>query len=603
MVSPADTWTQSQPTLVPGAVEQRAAASPNGLAAEDPSRKLTYGQLTGRVNHLANRLAAAQVGRQHRVGVMMAPSCDFLVAVLAILRSGAVYVPLDRTYPDARKGYLASDSGITLLLTDRGNGKDTPFGSTVPTVQLDDGSAECCVRAHQVRPDDAACIIYTSGSTGVPKGVVITHRGLSNLTFAARDEFQLQPQDRYLMLASAAFSASLEELFPPLIAGAACVFPADSADLLPADRLLAFATSHNITMLELQTAQWHLLVRHLTDKRVRLPSSLRLMVMGGDRPLAEALEAWNLLDMPLVHVYGPTETTATATYWAVPRGKMPKDGVLSIGAAIPHTRLAVVDDDLQLVAPGQAGELLIGGASLARGYHDQPAATAERFIPDPFAGISGDRLYRTGDLVRELPDGRLQFLGRLDDQLKIGGYRVEPGEIEHVLQQHMAVRQALVVSREQPDGLQHLVAYVAAAPETVTAPQLRRFLADKLPSHMLPSFFVRLDAFPLTIHCKVDKQALPGPPEERVVAEAAAAAPGDALESHLSLLIGEILGLEGVGVGDNFLDLGGTSLHMLRLLMRIHLYYQVHIGFREAFASPTVRGIAELVRRSPKEVE
>ncbi len=585
-------------TPIPLLLEGTAAASPTAVAAEDATGTVTYAQLVGRVNRLANRLVEVGVGVQDRVGVLMRHSSDLLVAVLAVLRAGGVYVPIDPDYPDTRKNLLATDSGIVALITAADSG-DTPVGGSVPMIQPDRGSAAHCVRTHQVAPDDLACVIHTSGSTGVPKGVMITHRGLSNLAFAADAELAIGPADRYLMLASASFSASLEEMFPPLIHGATSVFPADRAALSSVHALLDVVESRAITLLELQPPQWHLLVSYLVETAGALPPSLRRVIVGGDRVLAQAVVQWERLGIPLVHVYGPTESTATATYWTVPPGRMPQDGVLPLGDAIPGMHLFVVDAQLRLVDPGTPGELLLGGDSLARGYLGKPAATAEAFVPDPFSGAQGGVLYRTGDLVRELPDGRLQFLDRIDQQVKVRGYRIEPTEVEAALQQHPAVGQALVLPREDAAGQRRLVGYVTAEVSAVTSTALRCFLAERLPSHMIPSAVVRLDEFPLTLHGKVDRAALPAPLPQRPELSTEFVPPADALEREVCALAAELLRLDEVGVLDDFLELGGDSLLIMSMISRIEVRYHVHVGFREAFEEPTARGLASRVGRSP----
>ncbi|MGF7235379.1 MAG: non-ribosomal peptide synthetase, partial [Frankia sp.] len=484
-----------------------------------------------------------------------------------------------------------------LLITDP-EGESSPPGTAVPTIQPDQGRAARCVRTHQIEPNDLACVIYTSGSTGLPKGVMITHRGLSNLAFAADAELAIRPEDRFLMLASAAFSASLEELFPPLVHGATSVFPADRTALSSVHALLETIDSRSITLLELQPPQFHLLVSHLAETGRVLSPSLRRVIVGGDRVLPGFVTQWRHLGVPLVHVYGPTESTATATYWTVPPDRIPSDGILSIGDAIPGMRLFVVDEHLQLVEPGTPGELLLGGDSLALGYLDQPAATAEKFVPDPFSGTRGGVLYRTGDLVCALPDGRLRFLDRIDQQVKIRGYRIEPAEVETALHGHPAVRQALVLPWEEPTGQRRLVGYVAADAGAVTSAALRLFLAERLPSHLIPSAFVRLDEFPLTVHRKVDRTALPAPRPERPSLDTEFVPPADALEHEVCALAAELLHLDEVGALDDFLDLGGDSLFIMGMISRIESRYQVHIGFRDAFGEPTARGLASRVRRS-----
>jgi amino acid adenylation domain-containing protein len=527
---------------------------------------------------------------------MMHHSVDLLVAILGVMWAEAVYVPIDPEYPDERKKFLAADSGIRLVISDEADSRIP--GRAVTVIQPDRLGTGPQPNSYRLVLDDLACVIYTSGSTGTPKGVMITHRGLVNLATAASVEFGLQPGDRYLMLAAASFSASLEELFPPLVQCAASIFPADRAGLSPVPALLDFLDTQEITLLELQTVHWHLLVRYLADTGCSLPSSLRLVIMGGDRAIPEIMEQWNRFEIPLIHVYGPTETTATATYWPVSAGQMPLDGVLSIGEAIAGTRMYVVDEQLALVASGAEGELLVGGDSLALGYLGLPEFTAQRFVADQYSGIPGARLYRTGDVVRRLPDGRLQFLGRGDQQVKIRGYRIEPREIETVLRRHPAVRQALVTARQDLSGEKHLVGYVAADKKDVDAQSIRSFLASELPAYMIPSAIVRVDEFPMSIHRKIDVAALPEPPKRRPNLTTTFVPPTGEIEHWLSITAARLLGLEEIGMLDEFLELGGDSLFVLRMISWIRAHLGITVGPREVFEASCVRNVASLLGAS-----
>lgn len=581
----------TEPMLIPALLQRCARVTPDAPAVEDAQRALTYAELAAEAEHLAARLAEAGVSPGDRVGVMMRHSADLLVTILGVLRAGAAYVPVDPEYPQRRREFLIADSGVEVLVVD----ETAPgqAGSPVRTL-VPDRRRRNPAAAAPAGPDDVACVIYTSGSTGAPKGVMITHRGLANLADTASAEFAMVPRDRYLMLAAAAFSASLEELFPPLVQGATCVFPADRAALSPVESLLRFVADHRITLLEMQTAHWHLLVRHLDDIGGKLPPDLRLIVMGGDRASQECVELWNRHGVPLTHVYGPTETTATATYWSPPAGRLPADGVLSIGDSIAGTRMYVVDDRLEPVTGDAVGELLVGGVSLARGYLGRPDVTAERFVADRLSGIPGARLYRTGDQVRRLPDGRLQFLGRGDQQIKVRGYRIEPGEVEAALDQHPAVRESLVTADRDESGERRLIGYVTASPDALDPGDLRAFLADRLPNYMIPSALVRLDAFPLTVHRKIDLTALPRPPRHRPELSTELVPPGSALERRIATAAADLLQFDDIGMLDDLLKLGGDSLFMLRLINWTRGNLGVSLEFREVFDDYTVRGIAKL---------
>ncbi|MBE8516400.1 non-ribosomal peptide synthetase [Amycolatopsis sp. H6(2020)] len=582
------------PVLVPTLLARAAERHPNRAAAQDAARNLTYRELFEEVNVLASRLVAAGVRAEDRVVVRMRHTSALLVALLAVLRAGGAYVPVDEHYPPQRQQLLIEDSGARVMIVD--HDADLPGETAVPVVLPVDGARpESVAVAHEPAPDDLACVIYTSGSTGAPKGVMITHRGLANLAHAASAEFGMHEHDRYLVLASVAFSASLEELFPPLVRGATAVFPPDRAALSVVAELLDFVADRAITLFELQTAHWHLLVRHLEETGRTLPESVRLLVVGGERALPELVRRWNAVGVPLVHVYGPTETTATATYQQIPAGEVPEQGRLPLGRAIAGTHVHVVDADLRPVASGTPGELLVGGASLARGYLGKPAATATCFVPDALSGAVGGVLYRTGDLVRIVPGEGLIFLDRIDKQVKVRGYRIEPAEVEAALHEHPDVREALVVAREDVPGQRRLVGYVSGPPENLGPGVLREFLRTRLPAYMVPSAFVRVDELPLTIHRKVDQAALPAPASPRPELTTDFVPPAGAVEREVAQMSADLLRLDAIGATDDFLELGGDSLFVLRLLTRIKARFGRQLGLAEVLAEHSVRGWARLI--------
>ncbi|WP_405506191.1 amino acid adenylation domain-containing protein [Streptomyces cyaneofuscatus] len=587
---PAPSTTEDWRAPLPVHLEHTAARHPDAPAVDTVSATVTYAVLLRRVHHLANRLTALGVGPEDRIGIALPHSPDLLIAALAVMRSGAAYVPVDPEYPAARRAFILADAGVKALITGD-HAADAP-GAHI--LAMDAGEADACLVEHRARSGDLACVIYTSGSTGRPKGVMITHEGLSNLADSAARSFAIGSEDRYLMVASPAFSASLEELFPPLLAGACACFPQDRAALAEPTELLRVLADRRITLAEIQTAQWHPLVRHLDTSDDRLPRSLRLLVMGGERPQPEVYARWQRRGVPLIHVYGPTETTATATYHDTSAERPQPDGRLPIGRAIPRTRCHVVDPLLRPVPPGEAGELCVGGVSLARGYLGRPAATAERFVPDPFSAEPGARLYRTGDLARLLPDGQLEFLDRLDQQVKIRGVRVEPGEVEAALRRHPAVGDAVVVTREVEPGHRQLVGHVTTDDPHVPL-RLREFLSAELPSHSVPSAFVQLRELPLTAHRKVDRAALPEPGRQRPDLRTPYVPPRGGTEQELAALWARLLNLDEVGVDDDFLELGGDSLLVLRMTAKVAKRFGVRVSPRQAFAERTVRTFGALL--------
>ncbi|MFJ3880270.1 amino acid adenylation domain-containing protein [Streptomyces sp. NPDC090077] len=600
---------------------EQAARRPDALAVLGDGQRLTYGELADAAARLAGRLAALGLGPGDRVGVCLPHSPDLLVALLGILTTGASYVPLDLDYPPQRLEFITSDMALSHVVVSDETAGSCPARSAClvpvhePDVARGEGPHERA--AGRVPPrtpagEDPACVIYTSGSTGRPKGVLIPHRALTNLALAAGEEFRLAPGDRFLVNLSAGFSGSLEELFPPLVHGAAVVIPAERQRLSTVDGLMACLRRHEVTALILTTALWHVVVRELADTGARFPTRVRLVGVSGERCHPEFLPLWARLQVPLVHIYGPTEYTATVTYYTLPAGaRLPVGALLPIGKPIRGTRVHILDPDLHPVAEGAEGELFVGGDSLALGYHDRPELTAARFVPDPFAPDAPDthrsRLYRTGDRVRRRPDGNLEFIGRVDDQIKIRGYRVEPGEIESALTRHPGVRQSVVTLAESAGGHRRLVAYVVPATDPGAAPptdaDLSAALASELPAYMVPATYVRIAAIPLNNHGKIDRAALPEPPGTRPGLEVPYRAPGTGSEAYLCALWAELLGIDEVGADDPFLSLGGDSLLAHRVLGRIRSDLRRHPEVRDVFAATTVRRLAAVVDATPSGTE
>ncbi|HLL46877.1 MAG TPA: amino acid adenylation domain-containing protein, partial [Longimicrobiaceae bacterium] len=457
-----------------------------------------------------------------------------------------------------------------------------------------------------VAPDSAAYVIYTSGSTGRPKGVVVPHRALANYTEHARAEYGIGAEDRVLQFASLVFDASAEEIFPALASGAALVLRTDEMIDSPAAFARACA-EWGITVASLPTAYWHELAAATADELPALPDPLRLVIIGGERALPERLEAWRGrfgTGARLVNTYGPTEATVVATLADVAepepadpvRAEVPEIPLpaVPIGRPVSNARAYVLDAHGRPVPAGVAGELYMGGAGVARGYLGRPGLTAERFVPDALSGEPGARLYRTGDRVRWRPDGRLEFLGRADAQVKVRGFRIEPGEVEAELARHPAVRECAVVAHEDEPGAVRLVAYVAPAEggQAPDAAELRRFLGATLPAYMVPAAFVVLDTFPLTPSGKLDRRALPAP--DGYGADTGGA-PRTPVEEIVAGIFAEVLRLEAVGIHDGFFDLGGHSLLATQAMSRLRAALHVDLPLRVLFEAPTVAALAERV--------
>ncbi|HEX6292500.1 MAG TPA: amino acid adenylation domain-containing protein [Herpetosiphonaceae bacterium] len=561
---------------------------------------LTYGELNRRANQLAHSLRDQGVGPEVLVGLYVEPSLELIVGMLAILKAGGAYVPLDPAYPHDHIQCMLQDAGIAILLT------LTDLAERLPALQgriicLDAESSNISRESEanldvNLDPDTLAYVIYTSGSTGRPKGVLIPHRGLVNLARAQREAFAVMADSRVLQFAALSFDASIAEVAVTLTAGAQLELVPRATPLVGAD-LADVLDRRAITHVTLPPSVL------MTLPEQPLPA-LQTLIVAGEACGPELAARWGP-GRRFVNAYGPTETTVCATL-EVGSG----DGdLLPIGRPIANTQIYLLDVQLQPVPIGVPGELHIGGVGLARGYHQRPGLTAERFIPDPFSTRPGSRLYRTGDRARYLPDGRIAFLGRIDHQIKIRGFRVELGEIESVLRQHEAVRDALVLMRDE-----RLVAYVVQNNEQRTenrdsaddcsvfsvrcSPQdLRTFLQSRLPAYMLPSAFVFLDALPRTPNGKLDRTALPVPGTRSSDTPGTFVAPRDTLEVRLARIWEALLGVQPVGICDNFFELGGHSLLVVRLMAQIQVQLGQKIPLATLFQEPTVEHLARTLRQ------
>ncbi|HEV8580083.1 MAG TPA: amino acid adenylation domain-containing protein [Thermoanaerobaculia bacterium] len=531
---------------------ERARLSPEATALEWDGGRFTYAELDRRSDALADRLRELGVGPEVLVGLAMARSPEMIVALLAVLKAGGAYLPLDPAYPEARRAFMIEDAGVVAMLTSK-DLKDSTERRDEESPSLDS--------AQEANP---AYVIYTSGSTGKPKGVVVEHRSLAAYTVGAMAAFELTPEDRVLQFASISFDTSGEEIYPALASGAALVLrPGDMAASIA--HFLREVERLRITVLDLPTAFWHELVAGLGTEG-NLPACVRLVILGGEKVLPERVAQWRASvgsGVRLLNTYGPTEATIVSTRRDLTRG--PDEA--PIGRPIPGAAVHVLDRWGGPVPVGAAGELHIGGFGLARGYLRRPEITAERFVPNPF-GSMGERLYRTGDRVRWRPSGDLEFLGRVDQQIKLRGFRVEPGEIESALRSHPAVRDAVVVLKPGPGGDPRLVAYTVR--ETAEGgTDLRAFLKERLPEFMVPALFMELPALPLTPSGKVDRRALPEPDGDRPELPAAYEAPRSELERTIAGIWRELLGVERIGLHDNFFDLGAHSLLIVRAHARL----------------------------------
>ena len=567
--------------------EELAANVPDATAVRFGDRQFSYRELNQRANEFAHHLQQAGVGPEALVGVFLERSVDLVVAFVGILKAGGVYVPLDPVNPIERLEGMLQDSQVIVIVTQT---------SLVDRLPITPGRYVFCVDEEveqissqpddnlprQAAPDSAAYVIYTSGSTGKPKGTVLLHRGLLNIRQEQGRLFQPLVGDRVLQFAAIGFDASIFEMVMALGSGSTlCLGTRDQ--LLPGTALLRFLADEEISIVTLPPSALAVM------KEAELPN-LRVITVAGEVCPVDVVTRW-AKGRCFFNLYGPTETTIWATHVRCePDGQVP-----TIGKPIANTRVYLVDRQLQPVPLGVPGELCIAGVGLAREYLQRPELTAEQFVPNPF---SDGRLYRTGDLARYLVDGTIQFLGRVDHQVKVRGYRIELGEIEAVLHRHAQIREAVVLAREDEADTKRLVAYVV--PSNPSAPlepaTLKDDLRRKLPEYMVPAVFVVMDEIPLTPNNKVDRQRLPPPDGSRTDGQTQYVAPRDDLEHVLVQCIQEVLQVERVGVYDNFFDLGGDSLLATQIVSRVHESFHVELSIPQIFLAVDVASIAGLVR-------
>lgn len=589
-------------THVVEAIEAQAARTPGRRAAVCGDTALDYATLDARCNRLARHLQAQGVRPGDRVALCLPRGLDLVVALLAVLKAGAVYLPLDTRHPAARIAFILEDAGVALTVT------ATPFRHLMPA-----GRPACLVDAEA--PAIAACdaaplsvtrdpdapiyVIYTSGSTGEPKGAAAYHRGFANLVQWYLDAMAVTAADRVLIIGAFTFDASQKNLFAPLVAGGELHLPV--GDAFDPEALAATIASGGITWVNGTPSNFYPIVEGPGARRPALLRTLRWVVLGGEPITPQRLLGW-LRDPAcgarILNTYGPTECTDICAAWAFGAGDA--EPPIPLGRPIDNVRITVLDEHGALAGADEAGELWIGGAGVGAGYLNRDALNARHFVELPVFG-QVERLYRTGDRVRWRADGVLEFLGRIDHQVKLRGFRVELGEIETALKAVPAIREAVVLLREDMPGDQRLVAYIAAAPEGVPGGEaaLRRHLAERMPDYMVPAAFVWRDGFALTPNGKVDRRMLPPPEAARapeVVAASGVAAPptagASATEQALMGIWQTVLKRDAIGLDDNFFDVGGTSLSMVEVQAALGRRLGRLIPVVALFAHPTIRRLA-----------
>ncbi|ASS75372.1 hypothetical protein CIG75_10465 [Tumebacillus algifaecis] len=573
--------------------DRQADATPDAIALRYQEQCTTYGELQARSNQLAHHLQKLGVGPDVRVGICTERSLEMIVAVYGVLKAGGAYVPLDPDYPNDRLAFMIEDAQAAVLLTQSHlRERLAAHAGAANVIALDSEwdlvAAESAVApAVQVTPDNLAYVIYTSGSTGRPKGAMLSHRSVVNNTRWLIDTNSLTEQDRFLLKTPFSFDVSVVELFAPLLIGGELVI-AEPGRHTDAAYLLEVSQERQISFFITVPSQVKLLV---DQAGFRNWSSLRNLLCGGE-PLSYELCARITESLPsaqIYNMYGPTEACIFASYWRVELTADPQ--VIPIGRPLANNRLYILDRALRPVPVGVPGELYIGGVGLARGYLNREELTAKTFIESPYG-----RLYKTGDLTRWLPNGEIDFHGRIDHQVKLRGFRIETGEIEAVLQSHTEISDALVLLREDAPGDQRLVAYLIAAEEAPTVSELRALLKDKLPDYMVPSNFVFLRAFPLTPNQKIDRNALPVP-ERTTASERAYVAPRSETEQRLTEIWQQLLRTEGIGVHDNFFEIGGHSLLATHVHTAIQQSFGVVLPLKQLFEAVTIEEVAALIEQ------
>jgi amino acid adenylation domain-containing protein len=582
-------------------VQKTAANHPDAPAVLCGEQRLSYAELNSRANRLAHHLHALGADTETRVGVLLDRGTDAVIAFLAILKAGAVYVPLDPGYPTSRLNFILMDSASRFVIT-RHPHHDRLSASDARVIDLDADSQSISTQpmydpTRTPHMGSLAYIIYTSGSTGTPKGVAVEHRAYAHHCAAIAKAYELDRDDKLLLLSSVAFDMSLD-IMAALSHGAAVVM--SGPEFWSPTELLAEISSKQVTVVEITPAYFREVMRDVRPRDERL-RSLRLLDVGGDSVQAADANGWRSADVEgrFLSSYGPTEATVTSTLYRLEQGNgaLRLEGGVPLGRPLPGTQVWVLDSDLHLVPIGIPGELCIGGPRLARGYVGLPDLTAQRFVPNPF-GDSGSRLYRTGDRVRHLADGNLEFLGRFDNQVKVRGFRIELGEIESALTQHPHVHSVAVVARETQPGDKQLVAYVVPRDGcTLRAADLKAFLGSRLPIYMVPTGWVTLNALPLTASKKVDRAALPSPTNTETPAGLKDSS-WSSLEVAVANVWIEVLKLDHVGLHDDFFALGGHSLLATRLLAVLQERFSIALSLRELFEATTVAVQAALVRET-----
>jgi amino acid adenylation domain-containing protein/thioester reductase-like protein len=588
--------TEQSNNLIHQLVEDRVLQTPAAIAVTFQGQQLTYWELNQKANQLAHYLQSLGVKPETLVGVCIERSLDMLIALLAVLKAGGAYVPLDPSYPADRLAFMIEDSELPILLTQQSQLANLPQTSVrVIVLETDRETIEWQSRdnvASDVTADNLAYTMYTSGSTGKPKGVQVLHGTVVNLLESMRREPGLTARDTILAVITISFDMSIPELFLPLSVGAKIVLASDR-EVSDGVLLAQLIATSGTTVMQATPATWRLLLSTgwQGDRQLKILCGGEAMTRDlANRLLERCASLWNM--------YGPTETTVYSAIYQV----RPGSDEIPIGYPVANTQIYMITglcrrkgDPLIQAAPGQPGEVYIGGDGLARGYLNRPEMTAQKFIPDPFSTKPSARLYRTGDLARLLPDGNIQYMGRVDNQVKIRGHRIELGDIEAAICQYDRVKDVAVITREDNVGEKQLVAYLVSDRSQNLRPELRAYLKEKLPEYMVPAVFVMMDKFPLTPNGKVDRRALPAPSQDRPDLNVELVEPSTTIERNLAQIWSHLLGIAPIGIHDNFFDLGGHSLFIAQMMTKVEETFAVKLPLSVLFAEPTIAGLAQSI--------
>lgn len=610
--------------------EAKVELYPGHLAVRSTSQQITYRELNDRANRLAAHLCRLGVKPDMLVGISVERSIEMVVGILGILKAGGAYVPLDPDYPHERLAFIMNDTAMTILVTqsklvtklpehqakivcidrlgdalrcetllqkqtlrERDQDRDLSSEDELPIVQ--NGIAA-------VQPHNLAYVMYTSGSTGAPKGVQIEHRALVNYAITANAEYGVTSADRILQFASLNFDISAEEIYTCLTTGATLVLR--TAETIEIGTFLRHCREWQITIVSLPTAYWHELTIRLETDHHELPPSLRLVIIGGEKAAISRFRAWQQVvgqQIRLINTYGPTEATIITLCTDLSELDTDLDRLeVPIGRPLANVQVHILDLNLQPVPIGAPGELHIGGAALARGYHNRPERTATRFIPNPFSQAFSGRLYKTGDLVRARVDGNIEFISRLDRQVKIRGFRIELTEVETVVDRHPSIAQTVVIVRQDSSDDKKLIAY--CVPDTrhplPSISELRNFVAQTVPDYLVPAMFVLLESLPMNANGKIDLPALPTPLDTRQGANTTFVAAADEIEIELTKIWQQLLGQQSIGIKDNFFELGGHSLLAVRLFSQIEQLWGKSLPLATLLQAPTIETLAQLIRQA-----